>query len=140
MSKTRLGVAVLIAAVIGPAASAQAVYKPFQSPSGNIQCAFFGTGKDVSVRCDIRHQDNPLRPAPASCEYDYGQYYGVKRKGRARRLCVSDAVGGKNSPVIGFGTTMRFRGIRCTSTQLSLRCSNKSGHGFELNRSQQTLF
>ena len=70
----------------------------WQTPSGNIACVAYGS----QLRCDMRELGNPSPPAPESCEGDYGNSFGVKRRGgRAKRLCVTDAVGGPGTPTVG---------------------------------------
>ena len=139
----KLGVAVLVAATVGPATASHAekfAFKPFVTPSKNIECAFLQSGKHIDVRCDIRSQDNPMKPRPKSCEFDFGGSYGVGRTGRAHRLCVSDSVHDDHAKVVAYGTSYSFKGITCKSTTAFLRCKNTSGHGFKLSRSAQKLF
>jgi hypothetical protein len=111
----------------------------FRTPSKNIDCAFFGP-KGASVRCDIRETDNAPKPRPKSCEFDYGNSYGVTRKGRGHRNCVSDSVADPDARVVRYGHSIKRYGIRCRSRESGLRCINARGHGFILSRSKQTVF
>ena len=129
-------IALAVAGAFAPAASA-AEPQMWQSPSGNIACAQFGS----SLRCDMRELGNPAVKQPASCEFDYGRSFGITKKGtKGRRLCISDAVGGPGTPTVRYGRTWRRNGFTCRVTKADVRCTNAGGHGFELRRGRQRLF
>jgi hypothetical protein len=113
------------------AGSAEAAYKNFQTPSGNIGCGWI-TGSN-EVRCDIL-QSSDMPRKPASCEFDYGHAYFVRGSGRARTLCAGDTVVDRRAPVLAYGKKRRIGNITCRSKTSGLRCKNKSGHGFFLSR------
>lgn len=114
------------------ATSAQAVYKDFRTPSGNIGCGFIDDPKPY-LRCDIlQSSDKPSQPS--SCDLDYGHAYAMSRKGRARTLCAGDTVVNRDAPVLEYGKTKRIGPFTCKSKTSGLRCKNKSSHGFFLSR------
>jgi hypothetical protein len=134
------GLAVLALLLLPAAAPAKDVLKFFHTPSGNIGCLYAKvSGSRASLRCDVSDVAHPA-PKPASCQFDYGHSFGVSTKGRARRLCVSDAVNDPSSPVLRYGTTRSFGPFTCTSRTSGLRCTAPSGHGFKLSRAKQKLF
>ncbi len=109
----------------------------WETPSRNIACAQFGE----RLRCDMRELGNAAAKQPASCEFDYGKAFGITKNGKkATRLCISDAVGGPGTPVVGYDRTWRRGGFTCRITRANVRCTNKGGHGFELRRGRQRLF
>ena len=125
----------LLALALVPAA-ASAAFTLFQTPSGNTGCAI--TGK--SVRCDLLRNDAAKPPRPASCEFEWGNSFGLDRTGRAKRLCNSDTVFDPDARVLAYGSSISRKGIKCTSRSSGLRCKNRSGHGFKLSREAQKLF
>ncbi len=113
-----------------------AAFTFFKTPSGNTGCAITGT----SVRCDLLRNDAAKPPRPASCDFEWGNSFGLDRTGRARRLCNSDTVFDPGARVLAYGSSIKRRGIKCTSRESGLRCKNRSGHGFKLSRQSQKLF
>lgn len=130
--------ALLLSLALAPAAGAVSI-TTFRTPSENINCAFLGPAH-AALRCDISMTDNAPKPKPASCEFEYGYSYGLTPRGKARRLCVSDAVVDPNSKVLRYGSSIRRYGMRCTSRRSGLRCVNRRGHGFRISRASQRLF
>lgn len=119
------------------AGSAEAAYKNFQTPSGNIGCGWI-TGENT-VRCDIlESSDKPRKPR--SCDLDYGHAYGLSGRGKARTICAGDTVLDRRAPVLAYGKKRRIGGITCKSKMTGLRCKNKSGHGFFLSRERISKF
>jgi hypothetical protein len=108
----------------------------FSTPSRNIGCV----GDSTHVRCDIRQTRTKPPPKPRSCRYDWGNYFALRQRGRASRVCVSDSAMG--SPrILRYGRSQRFgRGITCTSRTTGLTCRNRDGHGFFLSRERVRLF
>jgi hypothetical protein len=43
-------------------------------------------------------------------------------------------------PTLRYGRSWSWLGIRCTSRRSGLACTNRSGHGFVLNRQSQHVF
>jgi hypothetical protein len=137
VASARVRTAFLAAAVAlsvpASAAHAAAPSTVFQTPSGNIACAYepksaFGP---ALVRCDIRSQ---LHPAPTGrrCEFDWGAMeIGVTGSGRPG--CISDTVAQQNAPVLAYGKTWRRGGFVCTSQADGLTC-RRGAHGFFLSR------
>ena len=128
--------AVLLAAA-RPAAAPAADPQMFETPSHNIACVQQGS----NLRCDMRELGNAAAQRPASCEFDYGRAFGITRTGtKGRRLCISDAVGGPGTPVVGYDRTWRRGGFVCKIRRTGIHCTNRGGHGFELRRGRQRLF
>jgi hypothetical protein len=111
----------------------------FQSPSKNIHCAGFIDAGGTSLRCDIL-QNNAVVPArPKDCNLDFGNAFNMTLKGKSVRLCYGDTVADAY-PVLQYGTTWKWAGFVCTSSTAGVRCTNLSGHGWQINKSSQTLF
>jgi len=53
---------------------------------------------------------------------------------------VSDSVHDKRAKTLSYGKTRKYGSFTCTSKTSGLRCSNRSGHGFSLNRDRYKLF
>jgi hypothetical protein len=109
----------------------------FHTPSGNFNCGMGGG----FVRCDVTEHSWASPPKPATCEFDWGGSVGVGRNDPASFLCVSDAVGGPDSPVLNYGERVSKHRFRCASKTKGVRCVNrKSGHGFFVSRDEVRLF
>jgi hypothetical protein len=123
--------AVLVA--VAPASGASSI-SWFKTPSKNIYCAWFHeAGSKQELRCDVGQLSHPA-PKPSGCQFDWGRSFGMNATGRASALCVSDSVHDKRAKTLGYGS------FTCTSKTSGLRCSNRSGHGFSLNRDRYKLF
>ena len=122
-----LTVAAICAALALPAA-AQAVYRPFQTPSGQITCAYYAfTDVAPQIRCDLLFLND--RAAV------------ITRSGKGRIVKVTDAVGDPKSRKLAYGTSTRFGSYTCTSRRSGLTCrSRASRHGFTVSRQSQKLF
>ena len=107
----------------------------FRTPSGNIQCAYYG-----SLRCDIRSGLKPKPARPAGCDFDWGQTLVLGRSGGARVGCVSDSVFDPRARVLAYGTSWRRGGITCVSKRTGLLCFNARNHGFFLSRARSYRF
>jgi hypothetical protein len=92
------------------------------------------------VRCDVKETDDPPPPRPKSCEFDYGNSFGLTRTGKGHRNCISDSVNDPHAKVIRYGHSIKRYGIRCRSRKSGLRCTNPRHHGFFLSRAKQTLY
>jgi uncharacterized protein DUF6636 len=130
---------VLLAAV--PASAAFRV-KAFVTPTGNIRCVAEGdtaTGKDFGMRCDITHHTwtAPKRATPCT-EGDYGSSLGMSKRGRARFICVSDAIGPARR--VRYGTKFRFGPFRCSIRTTGVRCLNAARHGWFVSRQSVKRF
>ena len=120
-------VAAVCAALAVPAA-AQAVYKPFQTPSGQIMCAYFDAAEVApQIRCDLLFLND--RAAV------------ITRSGKGRIVKVTDAVGDPKSRKLAYGTSARFGIYTCTSRPSGLTCRNRrSRHGFTVSRQSRRVF
>jgi hypothetical protein len=110
----------------------------FQTPSKNIHCAGFMNVGGTSLRCDIL-QNNAKIPTPQDCPLDFGNAFNMTLKGKSVRLCYGDTVADAY-PVLQYGTTWKWAGFVCSSSTAGVRCTNLSGHGWQINKSAQTLF
>ena len=109
----------------------------FATPTRNINCLM----SEDWVRCDTRDNTWTLPPRPADCEFDFGTSLGLDGTGRGELTCVSDAVADDDPAVLGYGTSVEYNGMTCTSRRTGLRCSNAAtGHGFTVSRAAYTLF
>lgn len=107
----------------------------FQTPSGNIHCAWEGSG----VRCDILSRQGASPPKPKDCPLDYGHAFGLPMKGAAARICAGDTVAGAH-PTLPYGAKWSRGGIECESEKTGLTCKNQTNHGFSLSKAAQKLF
>jgi hypothetical protein len=140
----RLALASLLALVaivaLAPAgAPAAGGLTPFRTPSKNIYCAREQFRHTDMLRCDVRKLDH-LAPKPKGCKFGWGNSFGMNPRGRAHSLCVSDSVFDAHAAVLAYGTTHRYGPFTCTSRTSGLTCSNRSGHGFTLNRTRGKFF
>jgi hypothetical protein len=111
----------------------------FQTPSKNIHCAGFMDASGTSLRCDILQNNAKIPARPKDCDLDYGSAFEMTLKGKSLRLCYGDTVADAY-PVLQYGTTWKWAGFVCTSSTAGVRCVNLSGHGWQINKSSQTLF
>jgi hypothetical protein len=125
-------------AALAAAAPVAAGVTQFATPSRTIGC-LVASG---TLRCDILRTAAPPPPAPASCEFDWGNAVAMEGRGRARRICHSDTVlpsPGQAVRILAYGTTIRLGAFRCTSRRTGLICRNRSRHGWLLSRERVRL-
>ena len=134
---TRLAPLLAAVLLLAVPAAADAKYKDFRTPSGNIGCGFIDDPQ--YLRCDIL-QSSDIPPKPASCDLDYGHAYGLKRRGRTQILCHGDTVLRRNAPVLRYGRTKHLGNFTCESKRTGLTCFNLAGHGFVLSRANIRRF
>lgn len=128
------------AAVAAAPAGASSGLTSFRTPSKNIYCAWEHlSGSPQFLRCDVQQLAHQA-PEPSGCQFDAGSSFGMKLTGRASALCVSDSVHDSHASSIAYGKSRRFGSFRCSSKTSGLRCTNRSGHGFLLNRTTYRLF
>jgi len=121
--------AVITALAVGAAAApvAQAGFRPFQTPSKRIGCAYITGEFPAMIRCDLLFQND--------------RAVVLTHKGKPRRVRITDTVGDPQARVLKYGTTTRFGDFSCTSRTSGLTCtSRRSGHGFTVSRQVQRLF
>ncbi len=118
----------LICAALALPAAAQAVNRQFQTPSGQIMCAYFSfTDVAPQIRCDLLFLND--RAAV------------IMRSGKGRIVKVTDAVGDPKSRRLAYGTSTRFGIYTCTSRRSGLTCRNRaSRHGFTVSRQARKVF
>ncbi len=130
----RIALLALLALVAPGTSSALGI--EFSTPSKNIGCV----GDSTFIRCDISQTKAKPPPKPRGCDYDWGNAFELRQRGRPRRLCVSDSALGSRR-ILGYGKSMRIgRRITCTSRRTGLTCRNRDGHGFLLSRERVRLF
>lgn len=111
----------------------------FQSPSGNIFCSYFDLDGGT-LRCDLGEVNNPQPPRPEECENDWGPMFEMNGRGMAQQICAGDTVVAPDSPILEYGQRWRRGEFRCSSSRAGIRCTNRSGHGWQLRKSEQNLF
>ena len=116
----------------------------FETPSGNIACAWFADFDQPSrtfLRCEVISLLRPMPKRPSSCDVDWGYGLSLASTGRASVLCAGDTIRrtGRRA-VLAYGTTWRKRGFTCRSESVGLTCRNAAGHGFFLSRERWRRF
>jgi hypothetical protein len=116
----------------------------FETPSGNIACAWFADFDNPSrtfLRCEITSLLRPMPKRPPSCDVDWGYGLTLASTGRASVLCAGDTVrrSGRRA-TLAYGKTWRKRGFTCRSESVGLTCRNAAGHGFVLSRERWRRF
>src|SRR3954469_5705986 len=124
----RLAAIAVLALALALPAGASAKFRQFQTPSGNIGCAYSSSGgPGPFIRCDVLSLN------------DVG--YFLKRRGKAKRHHVTDTVADPNAKVLRSGHSRRFGRYACRSRRSGLTCKNRrNGHGFKLSRQKRKLF
>ena len=125
----------VVAGALSAAPGASAAVS-FHSPSGNIRCVIAAR---IYTRCDITQRDWRPPPKPRSCDFDWGNTLEVRKRGRGRFGCVSDAVNAGR--VLRYGESIARGRFRCRSRRTGMRCVNtRNGHGFALSRERVRRF
>jgi hypothetical protein len=138
MKKT-FGIIFILFGLLGFPTRAATDLLGFQSPSKNIHCAGFSDSSGTSLRCDILKNNAKIPARPKDCGLDYGSAFSMTLKGKSLRLCHGDTVADAY-PILQYGTTWKWAGFICTSSTAGVRCTNLSAHGWQINKSTQTLF
>jgi hypothetical protein len=141
-----LAIALVVTCAVGASTGTGATKAPayFETPSGNIACAWFAdfdTPSKTFLRCEIASLLRPRPKRPASCDVDWGYGLTLANTGRAAVLCAGDTIRrtGRRA-VLAYGTTWRKRGFSCRSESVGLTCRNIAGHGFFLSRERWRRF
>jgi hypothetical protein len=119
---------VLLASIALPVAAAEGKTRSFHTPSQNISC-LYGSNIDggAYLRCDVYSLNDTA--------------FTLRRRGRAHRVHVTDAVGRGAGRQLAYGQSATYGPFKCTSRRSGLTCRSKpSGHGFKLSRAKQTVF
>lgn len=150
----------LMAAAVVPALARSPYYNDklrqyeFTSPSRSVRCqggraAADGEPAFNGAQCSAFASDKdwkalPELPCPEDCDLDAMTIHTVGSEGKAERYaaCTGDMYYNpeESVPALPCGETVRGEGWQCTSSRQGMRCENDDGHGFMLNRQQQTLF
>ena len=123
----RLVLPAILALLLAPAA-AHAAYRDFRSPSGKLACAFYSDAETPPlVRCDWQGSDD--------------QAIQLRETGRARLRHVTDTVMNPEAKVLPYGSSTRFRALKCISRRRGVKCrSLASGHGFWVSVEERQRF
>lgn len=143
-----------------PTTAITTVSTQFVSPTGNLTCSM----SDDYATCEIRERDY-VAAAPASCDLDWGARVEVS-DGAARMVCHGDTMNGManvdtvESPptwlgsagrivdngfgqpayALDYGRSLTVGTFTCSMAEDGVRCSdNRTGHGFQLQRSRVDL-
>lgn len=117
----------------------------FTTPSKNIVCGgdplYDG---DPAVSCYVYQVAKSAIPKSCLRSAPEGLHFHLEETGSARKDCgfefTPEEFYDRQPKVIPYGTTIKGYGWQCQSTQKGLDCSNRSGHGFKLSRSAQTIY
>ncbi len=136
-----LGLAV---ALIGGAAPAALADHNFETPSGNISCAYStfydADGDEVDAMGCVLYDINLGSEADGLCDLDVSVVgFLVARTGRAGYGCL-DPNEFEEAVVLPYGKSFRRGGITCTAAKSGLTCKNASRRGFKISRSAQRIF
>jgi hypothetical protein len=108
----------------------------FKTQNGKIYCDW-GTGVHGFVECGIKN--GHLKPRPTKkCRIGdpTGGWLAFNTRGRAKVVPCSGDAGPFADPahtvVLKAGKTWKGGGMSCSATKSSIRCKNKSGHGFNM--------
>lgn len=139
--KKFLGLAFVLFSLGLPALEAQVASDliGFQTPSKNIHCAGFSDSSGTTLRCDLLQNNAKIPARPKDCTLDYGSAFEMTLKGKSVRLCYGDTVA-NNYTVLQYGTTWKWVGFICSSSTSGVRCTNLSGHGWQISKGAQSLF
>jgi hypothetical protein len=126
MARAPVVLIVLVAGLLAPA-GAQAAYRDFKSPSGQLACAFYSDAET---------------PRFVRCEWDGANDRAVTlgETGKGKRVKITDTVRNKKAPVLAYGKSTKFGRLRCTSRRSGLTCRNEAGHGFTITIEKQRVF
>ena len=134
--------AVLVSLVAAAPASAAFSFKAFITPSGNIRCAGTGdikAGKDLALRCDVQsHTWKAPKQLKPCIEGDYGSTFGLTKRGKARFVCVSDAI--DPTKKLAYGRLWKFGPFSCRVRVTGLRCRNAANHGWFVSKTSYKRF
>ena len=107
---------------------------PFQSPSGNIQCAMstYGAGGHT-VRCEVAdHAWTATQPD--GCQMNWGDRVAMEEGSAAEFGCY-----GQNMPApthtLGYGQIQTLGSLSCSSETVGIMCiDTNTGHYFSVSR------
>jgi len=108
--------------------------KKFVTEDGNVECLM----RSSFVRCDISKHFWESPPKPKSCEFDYGSTLGLNKRGKAKWLCVSDAIGAKK--VAMAGEKIEVGPYRCSVRKKGVVCKYGNSGGFKLTKTRWEIF
>jgi hypothetical protein len=113
----------------------------FRTTSNNIHCLAYRTSRTAAaeLQCELVTVSAAIPPKPRDCDLDWGQRFFLPARGRPERVCHGDTIVSR-AKILAYGQTWRVAGFTCNSSTVRLRCTNRSGRGFELSRARQFFF
>jgi hypothetical protein len=130
------------------AASAVSHASLWQALGGRVRCGLALTTKPPSqILCEARAIPAPKGSNPMEGDSGFA-FLGRTRRPTVARLSQNTWVGAESSPLrqvfvrLGAGRTWSSRQLRitCSIGRRSVRCTNRSAHGFVLTRSSYRAF
>jgi Family of unknown function (DUF6636) len=126
MARAPVVLIVLVFALLAPA-GAQAAYRDFKSPSGQLACAFYSDAETPRfVRCEWTGVND--------------RAVTLGETGKGKRVKVTDTVRNTRAKVLAYGKSTNFGPLRCTSRRSGMTCRNHGGHGFTISTEKQRVF
>jgi hypothetical protein len=124
-----VGIVALMFVVLYPAKAARS--SGFKTPTGNLVCQVQASAvSGLWLTCTVRSETNER-----GRKFWTMSSFGRVLVGRCWCMNVSNDV-----PILDYGSSWRWRAVRCVSRFRGLTCSNGSGHGFFLSREKQQVF
>jgi hypothetical protein len=113
----------------------------FRTTSNNIHCLVYRTSRNATseLQCELITVTSSIPPKPRDCNLDWGKRFFLPARGSPERVCHGDTIVGR-AKVLEYGKTWRVTSFTCDSSTTRLRCTNRSGRGFELSRGVQKFF
>ena len=124
-----VALAVAGAADAGVPGAPDAVVTGFNAPSRNITCNAGPAKGQSSFDCTV------FSEASARGQ----KIWAMANRGRVSIGYFMSNVA-TDFPILRYGRSWSWHGIRCTSRRSGLTCKNQSGHGFVLSRQAQRVF
>jgi hypothetical protein len=152
MRRSALVATVALAVALPATAMAASHAVNFRTTTGDVACGIVasipgsefdpGTGSQLNgdypgLQCSAEGIPKP--------KHGFGDPFvqlGQGRAGRARLVDESqdDLISSANFVTLAPGSTWRRYGIACTPSKSSVRCTNGTGHGFEISTGHLRLF
>ena len=107
---------------------------PFQSPSGNIQCATFTYGAGGhTVRCEVADHDW-VATQPDGCQMNWGDRVGLEEGAAAVFGCYGQEMPAPTH-TLEYGQIQTLGSLSCDSETVGIMCiDNNTGHYFSVSR------
>jgi hypothetical protein len=108
--------------------------EPFQSPSGNIQCAMFTYGAGGhTVRCEVAAHDW-VATQPDGCQMNWGDRVGLEEGSAAVFGCYGQEMPAPTH-TLAYGQIQSLGSLSCDSETVGITCiDTNTGHYFSVSR------